>query len=92
VDAHAYDGAQRALTGGDGASATRGEGGLTSWAQRQGAQALTSGPEDRVRGRESLPGDLDHAIRIKRWRSTPRRFYGSGRCSSCPSTVKSPET
>jgi hypothetical protein len=46
-------------------SATRGDGGLTSWAQRQGAQALTGGPEDRawVRG-----ADLDGWICIGRSR------------------------
>jgi hypothetical protein len=82
MDARA--GAQRALTGGDGASATRGEGGLTSRAQRQGAHALIGGPEDRARERESVPGDLDHAIRIERWRSTPGRFYGCGRRRSYP--------
>jgi hypothetical protein len=57
---------QQALIGGDRALATRGQGGLTSRAQRQGAQALTGGPKDRARGHESVPGDLDHAIRIER--------------------------
>jgi hypothetical protein len=91
MDARLVAGTQRALTGGDGASATRGEGELTSRAQCQEAQALTGGPEDRARGRESVPGDLDHAIRIERWRSMPERFYGCGRRRSCPSAVRSSE-
>jgi hypothetical protein len=57
-------------------SATRGGDGLTGRAQRQGAQALTGGPEDRARRCEPVSDDLDHAIRIDRWRSMSGRFYG----------------
>jgi hypothetical protein len=74
------------------ASASRAEGRLTSRAQRQVTQALTGGPGDMARGRESVPGDLDHAIRIERWRSKPGRFYGCGQRRSCSSAVRSPET
>jgi uncharacterized cupin superfamily protein len=57
-------------------SATRGGDELTSRAQRQGAQALTGGPRDRARRCEPVSYDLDRAIRIGRWRSTPGRFNG----------------
>jgi hypothetical protein len=56
-------------------SATRGGDGLTGRAQRQGAQALTGGPGDRARRCEPVSSDLDHAIRIRRWRSTSGRSY-----------------
>jgi hypothetical protein len=51
TDVRASTGAQRALTGGGRASVTRGEGRLTSRAQRQGAQALTGGPGDAMKPR-----------------------------------------
>jgi hypothetical protein len=48
------------------------------WADQSGpapgAQALTGGPGDRARGCELVSGDLDRAIGIERWRSTPGRF------------------
>jgi hypothetical protein len=45
---------------------------------------MTSGAGDRTRRGEPVPGDMDRTIRIGRWRSTPRRFYGWGRHRSTP--------
>jgi hypothetical protein len=55
---------------------TRRGDGLTGQAQRQGAQALTGGPGDRARMCEPVSSDLDRALRIGQWTSTPGRFYG----------------
>jgi hypothetical protein len=63
---------ERALTGGPTVSSTEKGGGLTSWAQRQGAQALTGRSGHRARVREAVSCDLGRAIEI-RWRKSKSR-------------------
>jgi hypothetical protein len=67
---------ERALTGGLAVSAIENGGGLTCWAQRQGAQALTSGFRRGVRVREAVSCDLGRAIEIGRGRSKPGGVNG----------------
>jgi hypothetical protein len=73
-------------------SATRGGGGLTGRAQRQGAQALTGGTQRQsaragivIHGSE--PRDRDRSVELN-----VGKAYGCGRCRSCSSAVRSPET
>jgi hypothetical protein len=72
TDTRTRAGARARLTGGDGCQRPEGEMG---W---------PVGPWDMARRCEPVSGDLDSAIRIERWRSTPGRFYGWGRRCSAP--------